>query len=58
MYQLNEQNKKRISQSNVFVKQCIVDGLFDLMENKKFEDITITEIIKRAGVSRMGFYRN
>lgn len=59
MYQLSQQNgNKRVSQSNIFVKQCIVDGLFDLMEHKNFDDITITEVIKHAGVSRMGFYRN
>lgn len=28
------------------------------MEKKKFEEITVSEIIAKAGVSRMGFYRN
>lgn len=55
MYQ-NE--KKRVNQTNLLVKQWIVDGFFDLLEKKNFNDITITEIISRSGVSRMGFYRN
>ncbi len=58
MESLTRIEKKRISPTNMFVTDCITTALFDLLKNKPMEDITITEIINRAGVSRMGFYRN
>lgn len=39
-------------------KKWIIDALFILMEQKRFEKISITEIVNRAGVSRLTFYRN
>jgi AcrR family transcriptional regulator len=39
-------------------KQFITESLFSLMETNKFSDITISQIVKKAGVSRMAFYRN
>ena len=53
MYQPPKENKTRS-----FVKDCITCAFFELLKKKDFDDITITEIIKKAGVSRMGFYRN
>ncbi len=46
------------SSSNKLVKECIFTSLMKLMEIKNFSDITITEITKKAGVSRMAYYRN
>ena len=40
------------------VKSSIAIALFQLMEHKSFSDITITEIILRAGVARASYYRN
>lgn len=37
---------------------CIYQALVQLMETKPYEDITITDITKKAGVSRMAYYRN
>ncbi len=37
---------------------CIYQALIQLMEIKPYEDITITDITKKAGVSRMAYYRN
>ena len=54
MYQQIERKNK----SNIFVRECITQSLFKLLESKKFEEISITDIITKAGVSRMGFYRN
>lgn len=54
MYQL----EKKPNKANLFVKECITSALFALMEKYDFEKITITDIINKAGVSRMGFYRN
>ncbi|MGN1103925.1 MAG: TetR/AcrR family transcriptional regulator [Candidatus Coproplasma sp.] len=53
MYQERRKNKL-----NIFVRQCIRDALMVLMKEKQLEKITISEIIARSGVSRMGFYRN
>lgn len=44
--------------SNLFVKECITTSLFDLLQKKSLNEISVTEIINHAGVSRMGFYRN
>ena len=54
MYQI----KARKNKTNLFVRDCITKALFQLLKNKEFEDISVSDIIKRAGVSRMGFYRN
>ena len=48
-------NKK---ESNTLIKKCIVDALISLMNEKAFDDITITEICNKACVSRMTYYRN
>ena len=44
--------------SNTLIKKCIVDALISLMNEKAFDDITITEICTKACVSRMTYYRN
>lgn len=46
------------SSSHKLTIECIETTLFKLLKTKKFTDITITEIINKSGVSRMGFYRN
>ncbi len=38
--------------------ECLYVALLQLMEVKPYESITITDICKRAGVSRMAYYRN
>jgi AcrR family transcriptional regulator len=50
-------NKNNNSQNKI-TKECIFDALMILMEQKNFKEISITEITKKAGVSRMAFYRN
>ncbi len=40
------------------VKEAIALALIQMMENKKINDITILEIVKKAGVGRSSFYRN
>lgn len=49
-------NKKKAA--NAAVKLRITNALFELMKEKDISDITITELIKRAGVARASFYRN
>lgn len=43
---------------NFKVKEQIVNALLDLMKEKKYDEISISEITKRAGVSRVSYYRN
>lgn len=39
-------------------KNEIVDAFVELMSQKEYLDITVTDIIKEANVARMSFYRN
>lgn len=43
---------------NLLTKEAIFTALMQLMEKKDYNDISITEIAERAGVSRMAYYRN
>ena len=45
------------AQANKLTRECIEKALAQLMEEKPFLDISITEIVARAGVSRSSFYR-
>lgn len=49
-------NKKQ--EANEFVKECITTALLKMLKERDFSDITITDLVKRAGVSRISFYRN
>ncbi len=50
-------NRKE-NQTHTLVVNCIETALFRLMNEKPFDDITVSEVIESSGVSRMGFYRN
>ena len=39
-------------------KDYIVEAFLQLLKKQKFEDITITDIANKAGVTRVTFYRN
>ncbi|MDQ0224384.1 TetR/AcrR family transcriptional regulator [Metabacillus niabensis] len=45
-------------ESNKVTRECIETALIQLMNHKKFKDISITDIVNRAGVSRTAYYRN
>ncbi len=49
-------NKKQ--ELNAFIKDCIARALIKRMGQKHINDITVTELIEAAGVSRSSFYRN
>ena len=49
---------KRKNQANLLARECIVKALLQLAKTKPLSSITISELTKRAGVSRMTFYRN
>lgn len=42
---------------NQYIRMCIARTLIHIMEVKSLEDITITELVKKANVSRMTFYK-
>lgn len=42
---------------NTLTRECIFTALLLLMEQKPYEEITITDIARKAGVSRMSYYR-
>ncbi|MDE5856190.1 MAG: TetR/AcrR family transcriptional regulator, partial [Anaeroplasmataceae bacterium] len=43
---------------NIEVKNAMVKALFILLEQKPLSDITVKELVKKAGVARASFYRN
>lgn len=43
---------------NIRVKENITAALLELLNEKSISEITITEIVTRAGVARASFYRN
>ncbi len=49
-------NKKQ--ELNAFIKECITSALIKMMETQPFDQITITDLVKTAGVGRVSFYRN
>lgn len=49
-------NKKQ--EANAFVKECITQAMYEMIQKQPFENITITDLTKRAGVGRVSFYRN
>ncbi len=38
--------------------EAITEAFLELMEEKPYMDITVTDIVSRAGVARVSFYRN
>ena len=47
-----------LKETNDYTKSYIMTSLFELMKEKNYEDITVTEIVKKAGVGRVTYYRN
>lgn len=47
-----------LSPKSLMVRRELVEGLLLLLKRKSFAFITISEVCRKAGVSRMAFYRN
>lgn len=47
---------KKFTKRNRFTRQCIGESILTLAHQKDFESITVSDIVKKAGVSRMTFY--
>ncbi len=45
-------------QKNTYVKTQITNALLDLLKEKPFSDISVSELTNRAGIGRVSFYRN
>lgn len=50
--------KRNNFESNQVTREAIRDALYLLMKKKDFDEIKITDIINKSGVSRSAFYRN
>ncbi|MFD1419070.1 TetR/AcrR family transcriptional regulator [Companilactobacillus keshanensis] len=48
-------HSKQIKQDS---KTYLITALLQLLKNNNLNDITVTQVVKKAGVSRMAFYRN
>ncbi len=57
---VKERNVYRLSgkEAGQLTKECLQLALVDLMAEKPFEKITVTELVLKSGVSRQSFYRN
>ena len=58
--ELSKMNILRLSneESNKVTREALQIAMFKLMGKQPFDKITISDITKRAGVSRAAFYRN
>jgi len=50
--------KNNSAESHRLTLEAIQDAIFILLKKHDFSDITVTDIIKKSGVSRSAFYRN
>lgn len=51
-----EESKR--NQANILARECMVEALIRLLNTKPLSEISVTEIARKAGVSRMTYYRN
>lgn len=58
--ELERLDSQRLSNTEAsrLTRTCIESALIALMQEKAFQDISITEIVNRAGVSRTAYYRH
>ncbi|MBQ8296256.1 MAG: TetR/AcrR family transcriptional regulator [Ruminococcus sp.] len=58
--ELEKRDLQRMSnaESNKITRECLQTALIYLMAEKPLDKISVTELVKRSGVSRTAFYRN
>ena len=49
---------RNITGSSRSAKRCLRAALLEIMKEKDYRDVTVSELCRKAGVSRMTFYRN
>ena len=47
---------KNTSKRSQFTRMCIGEAIVSLIQTKEYEKITVSDIAKKAGVSRMTYY--
>lgn len=53
MYHMNKKQE-----ANAFVKECITTAFLQMLIEQPFEKISVSELVKKAGVGRVSLYRN
>ena len=48
--------EKKKTQRNRFTRMCMGDALVNIMQQKAYDKISVSDIVKKAGVSRMKYY--
>ena len=51
-------NRPSNREANAITRESLFEALLILVKKKPFDKITVSELVKRAGVSRTAFYRN
>ena len=46
------------AESNALVRDCLKTALLELMKERSYKEVSVSELCRKAGVSRMAFYRN
>ena len=49
---------KNIRKTNEIVRESITIALIEKMKKKEIKDISVVELVEKAGVGRVSFYRN
>ncbi len=49
---------ERVKRKESLFVESVVEGLWELLEDKSFEKIIVSELVERAGIDRVSFYRN
>lgn len=49
---------ERVKRKESLFVESVVEGLWELLEDKSFEKISVSELVERAGIDRVTFYRN
>lgn len=62
MMTISEQRRRVLAENNATAKReartCIKTALLALLEQESYENISMTDIIRKSGVSRAGVYKN
>ena len=58
--ELEKRNIIRLSnkENNRITRECLQTALLELLKSKRMEDISVTELVRKAGVSRTAYYSN
>lgn len=48
---------RKIREDSIYSRECIIDAFLLILSEKNLQDITVTELCKKAGVARITFYK-